>query len=234
MGVRVKISVLVPAYNEEKHLGACLRSLRAQTVGCEIVVCDNNSKDSTYEIAKRYADVVVAEKRQGVAHAFNAAVKASSGDLLAFTGADSLAYPGWIEKFLPHFADPRMVACYGPLEGLERRNYWPFRMFSQMERLGIRMKMSWVISGANSMIRRDAVVRAGCFDARFNMLEDCLLFSKIRKYGGVKFIADNPIRTSIRRVDELGTVKLFAKLFKESLKLRTVRKVKDEHFLPIR
>ena len=60
------VSVAIPAYNEVGYIDKLLRSLRAQTVPCEIVVCDNNSTDKTAQVAKRYADKVVHEPRRGM------------------------------------------------------------------------------------------------------------------------------------------------------------------------
>ncbi len=73
------ISVVIPAYNEENYIEACLKSLRNQktNVPYEIVVCDNNSTDRTVEIAKKYADKVVYERRQGIGYARNKGVSAS-------------------------------------------------------------------------------------------------------------------------------------------------------------
>jgi glycosyltransferase involved in cell wall biosynthesis len=56
------ISVVIPAYNEERYLPACLKSLQKQTYPSdryEVILSDNNSSDSTSEIAKKYGARVI-------------------------------------------------------------------------------------------------------------------------------------------------------------------------------
>ena len=62
------ISVIVPAYNEEKFLPQCLEALKNQSFNLpyEIIVVDNNSTDLTGEIARNAGVKVVLEKRKGV------------------------------------------------------------------------------------------------------------------------------------------------------------------------
>jgi len=56
----LRVSVVIPALNEEEFIGDCIRSLRAQTLPpAEIIVVDNGSTDRTVEIAKELADKVI-------------------------------------------------------------------------------------------------------------------------------------------------------------------------------
>jgi glycosyltransferase involved in cell wall biosynthesis len=72
----VKISVIIPAFNEEKFLGNCLFSLKEQNFkDFGIIVVDNNSTDKTAEIAKKFGAILVSEKNQGVAFARNRGVQ---------------------------------------------------------------------------------------------------------------------------------------------------------------
>jgi glycosyltransferase involved in cell wall biosynthesis len=209
----MRVSVAVPAYNEESVLGACLKSLRNQTVPCEIVVCDNNSSDRTYEIAREYADRVVRERRQGVAHAFNAASKAASGDLIAFTGADCVVPRDWIEKFLPGFGDPRVIACFGPVHSTGRSYRRALKYYSIFDRVIVRFKITWGISDANMIIRKDILERVGFFDPKVQMMEDSHLIRRIRRYGTFRFFRDNVVRTSPRRFEKEGARRIFLDYF---------------------
>ena len=92
----MKISVVVPAFNEEKLLA---RSLGAITGACaafagrgwnwEIVVCDNNSTDRTADIARAAGAIVVFEPVNQIARARNCGAAAATGDWLIFVDADS-------------------------------------------------------------------------------------------------------------------------------------------------
>ena len=94
--IAVKISVIVPAFNEEKLLAGTLRSIRAAAAAfaplgweSELVVCDNNSTDRTAELAREAAAKVVFEPVNQFGRARNAGAAGASGDWLIFIDADS-------------------------------------------------------------------------------------------------------------------------------------------------
>src|SRR2546425_8931640 len=97
----MKISVVVPAFNEEKLIGQSLRSIRdaAETLlqrgwECEILVCDNNSSDRTAELARTAGAQVVFEPVNQISRARNAGAAAATGDWLVFVDADSFPCRG--------------------------------------------------------------------------------------------------------------------------------------------
>src|SRR5207247_8247756 len=92
----VKISIIVPAFNEEKLIAETLRSIRAAGEGfpspgwaVEVIVCDNNSTDRTGELARAAGATVVFEPLNQIARARNSGAAAASGDWLVFVDADS-------------------------------------------------------------------------------------------------------------------------------------------------
>src|SRR5262245_15085952 len=92
----VKISVIVPAYNEEKLLPATLQSIRGAMAGftrngwaTELLVCDNNSTDRTAELARAAGAKVVFEPVNQIGRARNAGAAGAGGDWLVFVDADS-------------------------------------------------------------------------------------------------------------------------------------------------
>ena len=92
----VKISVIIPAFNEEKLLAATLRSIRAAAVSftqlgwvTELVVCDNNSTDRTAELAREAGAKVVFEPVNQIGRARNTGAAGAGGDWLIFVDADS-------------------------------------------------------------------------------------------------------------------------------------------------
>lgn len=93
---RMKISIIVPAFNEEKLLAATLRSIRAAREAfaprgwtSEVIVCDNNSTDHTAAIAAAEGAAVVFEPVNQIGRARNTGASAASGDWLIFVDADS-------------------------------------------------------------------------------------------------------------------------------------------------
>ncbi|MCX7827224.1 MAG: glycosyltransferase, partial [Verrucomicrobiae bacterium] len=93
-----QISVIIPAYNEERYLPTTLASLR-QAADCyrrergaeiEIIVADNNSSDRTADVARQCgADAVVREPINQISRARNAGARAARGEWLAFCDADN-------------------------------------------------------------------------------------------------------------------------------------------------
>ena len=92
---RLKLSVVVPAYNEERLLAASLRATRAAASafdaagGWELIVCDNNSTDRTAEIARAAGAKVVFEPHNQISRARNRGAEAAAGEWLVFVDADS-------------------------------------------------------------------------------------------------------------------------------------------------
>jgi glycosyltransferase involved in cell wall biosynthesis len=92
----VKISVIVPAYNEERLISKTLGQLReAMTVfskagwDSELIVCDNNSTDRTAALARECGAIIVFEPINQIARARNSGAVAASGDWYVFVDADS-------------------------------------------------------------------------------------------------------------------------------------------------
>lgn len=108
----LKLSLIIPTFNEERHIEACLNSVALQTVmPFEVIVVDNNSTDKTLEIAERYDFVrVVKEKKQGRGHARTAGFNAAKGDILGRIDADSRIHKNWTERVLQRFSEDKDLA----------------------------------------------------------------------------------------------------------------------------
>ena len=92
----MKISIVVPAFNEERLLGQSLARIKSAANvfplrgwEIELIVCDNNSTDRTVEIARAAGALVVFEPFNQIARARNRGAAAASGDWLIFVDADS-------------------------------------------------------------------------------------------------------------------------------------------------
>jgi len=92
----MRISIVIPAFNEEKLLGESLRQIKSAAsaftkIGweTELIVCDNNSTDRTAEIARMEGGIVVFEPINQIARARNSGAATATGDWLVFVDADS-------------------------------------------------------------------------------------------------------------------------------------------------
>ena len=232
----MRVSVVVPAYNEKKLLPSCLESLKSQTHPCEIVVCDNGSTDGSLDIARKYADKVIEEEKRGALFALNTGLRNASGDLLAITGADCVVPKDWIERFVEQFRDQfePVVAWDGNVDPLEDRHSIYFSMMNYAEKICIRLGLWFVIQGANFMIRKEIIEQAGYFDSSVEVFEENGLFKKIKKMGKVRFVTKNPIKASTRRVDECGKMHLILFGFRQMLNLTVSKRTDTSQFKVVR
>ena len=94
----VKLSIVIPTFNEQEYIGYCLDAIRSQTVlPDEVIVVDNNSTDNTVEIARRYPFVTVMnESLQGMIPARNTGLNRAKGELIARIDADTRIPKEWV------------------------------------------------------------------------------------------------------------------------------------------
>ncbi|MCX6694895.1 MAG: glycosyltransferase family A protein, partial [Candidatus Altiarchaeota archaeon] len=107
------ITVVIPAYNEEKYIETTLQNLRKQNYkNYRIIVVDNNSKDKTVEIAEKYADEVLHETRQGAGYARYRGIESAKSTIIASADADSIYPPDWLSR-INEALQGDVVGCAG-------------------------------------------------------------------------------------------------------------------------
>jgi glycosyltransferase involved in cell wall biosynthesis len=112
----MKVSIVIPAYNEERLLPDTLAAVRhaAQAFAAlgwesEIVVCDNNSADRTGQVADAHGARVVFEPVNQIARARNTGASAASGDWLIFVDADSRPCVGLFAEVAQCMQNPECI-----------------------------------------------------------------------------------------------------------------------------
>ena len=113
----LKVSVVAPAFNEERLLAGSLVATRTamrafEEAGwmTELIVCDNNSTDRTAEIAREAGAEVVFEPVNQIARARNAGAARASGDWLVFVDADSYPTLDLFREMVVQVASGRVLA----------------------------------------------------------------------------------------------------------------------------
>lgn len=116
MNKKLKISLVIPAFNEADTIERCLASVFAQQHPFdEVIVVDNNSTDHTVQIAEKFNVTVLRESKQGVVYARDAGFDAANGDIIGRIDADTLLEPNWTKELLRVFEDESIAAVTGPV-----------------------------------------------------------------------------------------------------------------------
>jgi GT2 family glycosyltransferase len=163
---RPEISVIVPVRNGARSIPALLRSLDAQTLareGFEVIVVDNGSTDGTAKVAADHGARVLREAVANRSRARNRGAAEATASVFAFTDADCVAAPGWLEALLACRSLAPLVAGEVRTTVSARPN--PVERFEALWRFG---QESWVKQGwaatANLLVHRDAFEAIGGFD----------------------------------------------------------------------
>jgi len=104
-----KVSLIIPAYNEEATIASVIQDFKTVKSLDEIVIVDNNSKDRTGEIARSEGVNVILETSQGYGCALRAGMDQAQGDILILCEADGSFRSSDIKKFLAYIEDADMV-----------------------------------------------------------------------------------------------------------------------------
>ncbi|MDD1729767.1 MAG: glycosyltransferase [Methanospirillum sp.] len=202
------ISVIIPAYNEEKRIERSLSALTSQTVPremYEIIVVDGGSHDQTRTIAAEYADQVFIQESDRVAGARNDGFARSHYDLVATTDADSVVAPNWVEHVIKSFSDPEVVVSFGPVTSIdktpENRRY--SLLFNGLMRFGAMTSLYYYTLGCNTAFRKQALMQAGMYRI-LDAGDDLEIAVRMRKMGKVKFAPDMKVGFDFRRYDQFG------------------------------
>lgn len=121
----MKASVIVPVYND-RRVEACIVSLLAQDYPkelYEIIVVDNNSKDSIREIIQHFKVKYLREEKRGSYSARNKGLELASGDIAVFIDADCVADPHWLSELLKGFEDTKVGGIGGRIVKLEPQTW---------------------------------------------------------------------------------------------------------------
>ncbi len=128
-------SLVIRAYNEERHIGRLLEGVRRQTVtDVEVILVDSGSTDATPAIAAQYGAKIVRISPQEFTfgRSLNLGVAAATRDLVVIASAHVYpVYPDWLERLLEPFADPQVALTYGKQRGDENSKFSEHQIFAR-------------------------------------------------------------------------------------------------------
>jgi glycosyltransferase involved in cell wall biosynthesis len=198
----VKVSVVVPAFNEERLLAGSLAAIRAAMQAfpdAELIVCDNNSTDQTAEIARAAGAKVVFEPVNQIARARNAGAAAASGDWLVFVDADSYPTRELFEDVLTEMR----AGCLAGGATVAFENADRFVRISIAAWNFISRRARWA-AGSFIFCEAAAFREIGGFDQDLYAGEEIYLFKRLKRLArrtrrAIVILDRHPLRTSDRK-----------------------------------
>jgi len=236
----MKISLVIPAYNEEKYIGACLESVRRHGAGLlEVIVINNASTDKTEEVARAFGGVrVVAEPEKGLTKARQRGLTEARGDIIAFIDADTKMPEGWVEKVTQAFAgDERAVCVSGPyiyydLSPVRRLAVW---YYYSLLALPAYFFTGYMITGGNFAAKKSALEAVGGFDPAISFYgEDTDIARRLHAVGKVTFLRRLSMPTSARRFHGEGLWQTALKYMANFFSMAVVKKPLTHTYSDIR
>jgi poly-beta-1,6-N-acetyl-D-glucosamine synthase len=191
------ISVIIPARNEEKNIGALLTTLQQQTYPAqlfEVIVIDDHSEDNTAEIVKQYSNVkLLSLKDDGInsykKKAIETGIAAATGELIVTTDADCLPSENWLqimaafkeEKQVVFIAAPVVINCNSSLVQIFQA--LDFMVLQGITGAAVYKKKLTMCNGANLAYERKAFTEVNGFTGTDHIAsgDDMLLMHKIWK-----------------------------------------------------
>lgn len=207
----MKISIIIPVYNEEKHLPLLLKHLWEFSAGliAEIIVVDGGSKDATAEIAKNHPRVFYIISEKGRAVQMNTGAKIATSEILYFLHADSFPPRNFDTLIIKEVEKGNKAGCFQMK--FDKDHWWLNLMghFTKINHISCR-------GGDQSLfIERKLFEEIGGFDESYKVYEDNELIKRL--YEKEQFVVIKKwLTTSARLYEKMGvwnTQLLFAQIY---------------------
>tara|TARA_Y100000310_G_scaffold337515_1_gene424745 strand:+ start:543 stop:1778 length:1236 start_codon:yes stop_codon:yes gene_type:complete len=210
-GYTPNVSVLIPAWNEEKGLWKTVHSIVSLAYPkdkLEIIIIDHGSTDKTPKIAKELQKtffahrikIVRLERKKGdiKAMATNAGLRKANGEYVACVDADCIVMQNSLRQLMPYFADEDVAAVISSIKVTQPRNIYEkiqhleyiFATFTRS--LMSKIDTLHITQGALSVFRKDLLNKYGGFDEN-NMTEDFEIAMRLRYHGHKIKIANESV-----------------------------------------
>ncbi len=219
------LSLIIPVYNEERHIQECLDAVATQTrAPDEVIIVDNNCTDATIKLVKKYSFVtVIKETAQGRGHARSAGFNAAHGTILARIDVDSIIDRDWVEKIVKAFGEDSSLAG---ITGLGQSSFLP--AIRSLKNTLISRTYFWFVHanfntvtmwGANMAIRSSSWKRVKskvCLDDLLVHEDQDLSLWMAANGDKIIFRPDLQVTTNTQSFRYLGKLMHYSQLFKDT------------------
>lgn len=191
-------SIIIPAFNEEKHIGRCLDSITDLNFPkdfFEVIMIDNGSTDRTIEIANSFRDKLNLKiwvfPHINISALRNRGVEQAKGEILAFVDADCTVSKNWINNALKYFHDIT-IGAVGSHYDIPEEYSWVAKVWDLNNAKSRKIGYTKYLPGGNIIIPKKFFLEVNGFDESLATNEDYELCSRIRKKG-LKIYSDPDI-----------------------------------------
>jgi glycosyltransferase involved in cell wall biosynthesis len=212
MKTNMKVSVIIPVYNSEKHIREALDSVLNQTYkNIEIIVVDDGSSDHTPEVIRTHYPMIryMGQKNGGAAKARNLGIREASGEWIAFLDSDDIWLPTKVEQQVEYFKNH-------PDVGFIFTDHINFHENGLQE--PPTQKREFLLSGdpvmtifkngkvntSTVMMRREVIPKVGYFDETLRVAEDTDLWMRVAMQCRID-VMDQPLAKRRSRPDSLSS-----------------------------
>ena len=186
----IKISVVIPAYNVERFLPRCLKSVSAQTLKPEeVIVVDDGSTDNTAAVAAALGATVISQTNSGVASTRNLGIRNASGNWIALLDADDLWAPEKLERQAA-LIRPETVLVYTGIRVFDDGGIRDLR--PAIDAISARKMLRYMnpITPSTVMVKREAFMQVGGFRKGLDACEDWGLWFRLLPLGRFEAVPD--------------------------------------------
>ena len=202
------ISVVIPAYNEEKYLPWTIESIKKlDRKPDEIVVVDGGSTDKTAASARQHGATVITVAHRGIGFARQMGLQKAAGDICAFTDADTIVPHDWLNRIERSLSGVGVAATYGRYVVTKESSHGLFYIYfiNWFNPFLFRVS-SWfglhLPGGQNIAFWRKKGIEAGGFPVDFKSVEDYEMMRRLSKVGKIVYDTKNTVLSSGRRAKE--------------------------------
>ena len=191
---KMKVSVIIPAYNATNTIDLCLNSVLKQDLSdYEVIVVDDGSIDDTVEKVKKYPVRLISTPHEGTPAARNAGFRASKGNVLFFMDSDCVAKKDLIAKLIEPLKDPEIGVTQAWWEVANKGKLMPALIFKTYEYFTRSLEYPDFLWSYCFAIRRELLQELGMFDVALIRIEDVPFSYKVIG-GGYKIYLMKQVR----------------------------------------